>query len=321
MVDQQGMMWRPMLVPWSALLAPSMVPQEACWNVPQSFDQMLPPSASSNCFAAPGWSGFGIPQANPTPPTLVPPAPSSTSAPMPAKPEVPPKPPLTESFDNGKYTVVWNADARSLTTNNRSMVSPLFHLFGCGYKIMILSKGNGFAKSRGMGELKMKLESDPLEGQCRLAFSAKVGNNVHGPIENDFSESATAAPEKAALHLLRAVPSASNTLPITLEVWQSDGLDMASNVPQNGTGLLQPGAAMREAGRAAPPPHHQQGGIVTGLSNDPILASSESRVGAATGEPRVSNSRQRSGAGQQRQQERRQRRLQARDARRQTTPS
>jgi len=171
---------------------------------------------------------------------------------------------------------------------------------------MILSKGNGFAKSRGMGELKLKLESDPLEGQCRLAFSVKVGNNVHGPIENDFSEVPTAAPEKAALHLLRAVPSASNTLPISLEVWQPDGLNMAPD---------------------ASPPHHRQGGIVMGLSTDPILASSESRDGAATRsaqpleEPRFSNTRRRSEAGQQRQQERRQRRLQARDARRQPAPS
>jgi len=212
---------------------------------------------------------------------------------------------LESSFNAKSNTiqVLWHADARKLQSNDRSLVSPGFEL-PCGhFKLMISAKGNGFAKSRGMGFVKLKCESDLRGVSANLTFRITVGNDVHGPLSNDFSSQATSAPQQQALRLLSAADPSAKTVPICFEVAQTcEALHSSEN--------SQAGHLHASENSTA---------VVIEHSDAPALALSDCAASMAAeavllGEP-VARTRCRSAAGQQRQFLRHQARLEARSKR------
>lgn len=212
---------------------------------------------------------------------------------------------LESSFivESSTTQILWHADTRKLSSNDRSLVSPGFEL-PCGhFKLMISAKGNGFAKSRGMGFVKLKCESDLRGVSANLTFRITVGNDAHAPSSNDFSSQATSAPQQQALRLLSAADPSAKTLPICLEVAQNCE---ALQSPENS-----------QAGH--PHASEKSAAVMVEYHDAPVLASSDCAESmAAEGvlpEELVSRTRCRSAAGQQRQFLRHQARLAARSKR------
>lgn len=212
---------------------------------------------------------------------------------------------LESSFDAKSNTsqILWHADTRKLQSNDRSLVSPGFEL-PCGhFKLMISAKGNGFAKSRGMGFVKVKCESDLRGVSANLTFRITVGNDVHGPFSNDFSSQATSAPQQQALRLLSAADPSTKTVPICLEVVRTGEVPHPSENSQ--AGQLHASENFTAA--------------VIEHSDAPVLALSDCVAGMAAEallpEEQVARTRCRSSAGQQRQFLRHQARLEARSKR------
>jgi hypothetical protein len=202
---------------------------------------------------------------------------------------------MTSSFDatSHSYHILWHADARKLYGNDRSLVSPAFELCWdqqstAFFKFMLLAKGNGFAKSRGMGSVALKCESDLRGVGADLTFSITVGSDTRGPVSHDFSSHSTAYLQKLAMSFRSEEDSSTKTVPISLEIQQT-----LRSVP--------PAEDAREA--VAEP---------CNVASDTMCADMAQGTPAEMEDVRIRVSRSRSEVGQQRQQARRQLRLEER---------
>jgi hypothetical protein len=135
-------------------------------------------------------------------------------------------PTIKASFDatRGVYQATWHVDARKLQSKDHIVVSPAFEMCFCkkqapaSFKLMLTSRGtNGFAKSKGMGLVKAKCESDVRGVEAAFAFIIRMGSDTFEPSVHDFSLHPVATLQERALNFHRAVDPVSNTVPIHLE--------------------------------------------------------------------------------------------------------
>lgn len=135
---------------------------------------------------------------------------------------------LTCYTSSGKLIIVWNADAKQLDGNTRSLVSPPFEvpvglLPKASFKLFIQPcMGRSFAKSKGVGIIKVKCESDlgVSTGDQTLQLGIQVGSDHRGPFSHDFHlHPVGGLPGGHDVWDLRPeVDPVSNTVAITLEI-------------------------------------------------------------------------------------------------------
>mmetsp|Transcript_67211 Transcript_67211/g.105027 ORF Transcript_67211/g.105027 Transcript_67211/m.105027 type:complete len:1244 (+) Transcript_67211:1-3732(+) len=124
----------------------------------------------------------------------------------------------------------WFVDSQKLSGSDRSIVSPAIELppevhgdlnKAIVFKLMLCSRGNGFAKSQGVGHIQLRCERpvrDPIEGS--FSFKITLGNEVYGPVTHDFySRSIADMPNKPACKFKQAVDTTTKKLAVRLEIW------------------------------------------------------------------------------------------------------
>jgi len=132
---------------------------------------------------------------------------------------------LKTNFDttSNTYQIRWHIDARKLYGNDRHVVSPSLYLSlpqsetAAVFKLMVRAKGNGFKKSRGMGFVELKCESDLLGNDANVTFCITVGRETTGFASHDFRSHPTAV-QKQATSLWPAQDPSSHFVLVLLEV-------------------------------------------------------------------------------------------------------
>jgi len=189
-VDVHGVLWMPMVFP---------VYGESCC-APAAFQTSLPPQLSH---ASPAFR-----------------PPSSLT---------PPHPQLLDCVFNaatGIHRISWPADARQLQGKNCRLVSPPFELSlwedrpPTVFKMMIHPRHNSFGKSKGIGLIKLKCESDLCGLDAEIEFKISVASDARGPFSHNFSSHSIAElPHAQQLWDLRGGQDGlSKTVLICLEV-------------------------------------------------------------------------------------------------------
>jgi hypothetical protein len=101
------------------------------------------------------------------------------------------------------------------------------------FKLMLCSKGNGFSKSQGTGQIMLRCENplrDPMEGS--FSFKIIVGEETYGPATHDFySHPVADMPNKPVCKFRRAVDPHSKKVLVRCEIWsgwEAPGKDWSS---------------------------------------------------------------------------------------------
>jgi hypothetical protein len=146
----------------------------------------------------------------------------------------------------GVHETTWHADARKLEGKDRSIVSPAFHLAiarrhgaeenqddtaqqSVLFKLMLTARGNGFAKSKGMGTVKVKCEGDVHGLDACLTFTITVGTDTFRSFSHDFALHPIAEMQKQAISFRPSVDPSSNTLCVHVAVTQTIDSDLAAD--------------------------------------------------------------------------------------------
>merc|ERR1711957_162297 len=123
---------------------------------------------------------------------------------------------------------------KQIDGNTRRLVSPSFEipmgdLPEKTFRLLMQpSVGRSFARSKGVGIIKLKCESD-FQGHIThaLQFSMQVGSDLRGPIFHDFSSHPVGGLPSGSdvWHLWPQVDLPSNTLTVTLHIQLGDEED------------------------------------------------------------------------------------------------
>lgn len=110
---------------------------------------------------------------------------------------------VSKSLADGFERVSWAVPADTLSSRDRSAVSPAFELSLAGrplkFRLMLFPKeshqgcgGSSFKKAKGRGYIELKCETEERESEaCPLTFRLFVGSQApRGPVVHDFSHSA-----------------------------------------------------------------------------------------------------------------------------------
>lgn len=132
-----------------------------------------------------------------------------------------------ERLGNGHLKACWTVAAKRLRGKDQQIVSPSIEISpGSSFKLMLKPKPKGdkkgqasFSKARGIGSVDLKF-MEGSAGAPTLRFRIAVGaGSPHGPIQHDFSESATVGSLAAtAFDFASTVEPNSSTFLVSLEV-------------------------------------------------------------------------------------------------------
>lgn len=202
---------------------------------------------------------------------------------LPSRPQI-----LASTFDDASksHKILWHVDARKLHGNDQSIVSPAFEVplpthqeIGV-FKLLILSRSRGFAKSQGAGFVRLKCESDLGGADVTLALNITIGSKTWGPILHNFGTQPVASFTKDVFRLHSAKDPVSSTVPVSLEVTQACEL---GPVPVDGLATVIQNTCPSS--------------LASGSCTDAMAAT----IVASKDPPRAANGRLRSEAGRERQ--------------------